>query len=445
MTDRPRIRVMLLLAFRNVLLNWRHSLATMLAIAAGFSAVSLFDGFINDMNKEMVDRYINRGMLGHVVIEKQGASKSTSEDPWTDTLSVQEQDFIKSFVEKNKRVSASMRFLSFMGLASNGRISTVFAALGYDVQEGLKFRGERWKWDAVAGKPLYMFEKPVILLGSGLARHLDCELPDDFNVNYNSDGSLIAEERPFSCQNPNLQLSVTTEHIQVNAVNLMVGGMVDIQLREYNNRIVVMPLETAQRLVDSDRVSRVSILLKNHSDIFPFIREFQAEAKKQNKHFDAVRWLDHSVAATARGGMEILSTFRNLFLSVVAVIAAMSVANTMMKSINERIREIGTLRSIGFRRSDIILMFSSEGFFIGVFSCIAGLILTVLLGLIISHAGLTFKAGILSAALPVRISLDFSTWFSSMIVLCLITLGVSWLVSRKAARTVIAETMRHVA
>ncbi|HAZ11192.1 MAG: hypothetical protein A2X86_08530 [Bdellovibrionales bacterium GWA2_49_15] len=441
----PRKRVMLTLAFRNVVLNWRHSLATMLAIAAGFSAVSLFDGFINEMNKEMTDRYINRGMLGHVVIEKSGWNNRTIDDPWAYTLSAPEQNFIKSFLEKNNRVSASVRFLSFMGLVSNGRISTVFAALGYDIQDGLKFRGERWEWDAVAGKPLYAFDGPIVLLGSGLARHLDCDLPEDSEIVYNSDGSLVAEERPFSCQNPNVQLSVTTEHVQVNAANLRVGGMVDIQLREYNDRFVVMPMATAQQLVDTDRVSRMSVLLKKNDDIWPFISEFKAEAKKENMDLDAIRWLDHGIAATSKGGMEILSTFRNLFLSVVAIIAAMSVANTMMKSINERIREIGTLRSIGFRREDIILMFSAEGLFIGAFSCIAGFIVTVILGLLISNAGISFKAGILSAALPVRVSLAFSTWISSIFVLCLITLGVSWLVSRKAARTVIAETLRYVA
>ena len=441
----PRKRVMFLLACRNVILNWRHSLATMLAIAAGFSAVSLFDGFINDMNSEVRDRYMHRGMLGHVVIEKTGANNRLIEDPWPYTLSSTEQGFIQSYASQDKRVVASVNFLSFMGMVSNGRTNTVFLGLGYDVAEDLKLRGERWKWDAVAGEPLYLFPGPVALLGSGLARHLDCDLSEDLNLNLNKDGSLIAKKRPFSCPGPNVQLSVTTEQSQVNAMNLRVGGMVDIQLRELNDRFVVLPLKSAQQLMDTDRISRTAVLLTKDSDIDDFIEDFRFQAKTQNMELDAIPWLEHPIAATAKGGMEILSTFRNLFLSVVAVIAAMSVANTMMKSINERIREIGTLRSIGFRRSDIVLMFSAEGLFIGAFSCITGLVVTVMLSLLISHAGLTFKAGILSAALPVRISLALSTWLSSLFVLCLITSGVSWVVSRKAARTVIAETMRHVA
>ena len=174
------------------------------------------------MNSEVRDRYMHRGMLGHVVIEKTGANNRLIEDPWPYTLSSTEQRFIQSYASQDKRVVASVNFLSFMGMVSNGRSNTVFLGLGYDIAEALKLRGERWKWDAVAGEPLYLFPGPVALLGSGLARHLDCDLSEDLNLNLNKDGSLIAKKRPFSCPGPNVQLSVTTEQSQVNAMNLRV-------------------------------------------------------------------------------------------------------------------------------------------------------------------------------------------------------------------------------
>jgi putative ABC transport system permease protein len=117
----------------------------------------------------------------------------------------------------------------------------------------------------------------------------------------------------------------------------------------------------------------------------------------------------------------------------------------MMKSVNERIREIGTLRSIGFRRKDIVLMFSAEGALLALASCFSGMAAATGLSLLITALGIKFKAGVLSTPIPLGVEIVLPTWLGSMFVIGLISFGASWLVSRRAARQVIAETMRHVA
>ena len=171
------------------------------------------------------------------------------------------------------------------------------------------------------------------------------------------------------------------------------------------------------------------------------------ELKKKVEGLDAeaVKWLDHPVAAMSKGGLEVMAVFRALFLGVVAVIAAMSVANSMMKSINERVREIGTLRSFGFRRLDIVLLFSFEGLFLGFASCLAGMLVTSLLAFLLSRAGLSFKAGLLSTPMPLSFSMPFPLWLTTAASLGLITFAASWLVSRRAARMVIADALRYTA
>ena len=126
-------------------------------------------------------------------------------------------------------------------------------------------------------------------------------------------------------------------------------------------------------------------------------------------------------------------------------IAGLSVANSMMKSINERVREIGTLRSFGFRKMDIVLLFSFEGLFLGVLSCMGGILVSASLAFFLSHIGLSFKAGILSSAMPVNFSIALPTWLGTSLVLSLITFSASVLVSRRAAGMVIADALRHTA
>jgi hypothetical protein len=236
-----------------------------------------------------------------------------------------------------------------VGLASNGKTSAVIGGVGYDVDEGTRIRGSKWSWNAVAGIPLHKAQVPSIMLGTGIARRLECEASD--RAKLRPDRGLVEEPQPFQCANPLIQLSVTTEHSQVNAATMPVVGTMDLQLREFNNRFIALPLVDAQRLLDTDRISRYSVYLKSDKDVAAFTSDFNRLAA--GKGLELTPWFDHPVAETAKGGMEILRVFRFLFLGVVSIIAAMSVANSMMKSINERIREIGMLRSIGFRRSDI--------------------------------------------------------------------------------------------
>jgi len=70
-------------------------------------------------------------------------------------------------------------------------------------------------------------------------------------------------------------------------------------------------------------------------------------------------------------------TLTTLFtvVGLVALVAgAFGVVNTMMMSVSERTKEIGTLRAIGAKKSDIMKMFVSEAFLIGVLGAIVGVI-----------------------------------------------------------------------
>jgi putative ABC transport system permease protein len=78
-------------------------------------------------------------------------------------------------------------------------------------------------------------------------------------------------------------------------------------------------------------------------------------------------------------------TLSTLFIvvGVVALIAgAFGVINTMMMSISERTREVGTLRAIGAQKQTVMKIFMSEAFMIGVIGAVAG----VVIGLIVSVA-----------------------------------------------------------
>jgi len=433
------------LAWRNVYRNWRHSLATILAIASGFMAVSLFDGFLQELKSRNTDGFSTRGMLGHVIVEKHDAAKNSADDPWAYSLNAQAQRFLDGFFAKDPDFVRRVRFLNMSGLVNAGPDNAVFVGYGYDVKDGLALRGERWGWDTVNGLPLHLSsEKSAIIIGQGLGRLLGCESTYKGPPFILKDGNYKPENRPFTCKYPRITLSATTEAAQVNALDLPVVGIFDAGFREADKRAVHVDLAVAQRLLDTDKVSMVTVQLKDTSRTSAFIDRLQHAAHAAGLNLDVVPWDHHPISAYIQGGMQILRVFRNLFMTIVVIICVMSVANTMMKAVNERIREIGTLRSLGFLRRHLVYMFALEGMFLSAVACALGLVLTLIISALVAQLGLTFRAGVLSTPIWLKIQAAPVAWIASATALSLLATGTSWFCSRRASRMVIADAMRHV-
>lgn len=443
MRDERFFQILPRLAWRNVRRNWRHSLATLLAITTGFTAVSLFDGFIGGIGDKIHEGYVDRAMLGHVVVFREGATEHSDEDPWKYAISSEEQKFLEEFLRKDPDFALRVRHLSVSGMISNGRNSAVFIGVGQDVQEGATNRGDRWAWNAVAGKPLYLAPESSILLGQGLGSLLDCE--SSFKGNFiRKGGGFIAEDRPFSCYRNLIQLSSTTEHAQINAIEANVAGLMDAGMRDADLRVISMPLSMAQSLLDTDRISLMSIRLKDEAKTQEFIQRLKKASSDAGFHLDIMPWTGHPHAVHFKNIVQILFVFRNLFTSVLIIIATLSIANTMMKSVNERIREIGTLKSMGFRTGDLAWMFGCEGFFLAFIACTAGWVITSFSSWAVTALGFSYRAGILSIPVPLEIYQAPGAWLiTTLILLCLATF-TAWLTARKAARMPAAEALRSV-
>ena len=66
------------------------------------------------------------------------------------------------------------------------------------------------------------------------------------------------------------------------------------------------------------------------------------------------------------------------------VVAGVSIFNIMMMSVNERIKEIGIMRSIGTQKKEVMSMFIYEAAIIGVIGSFVGGILSIMAGYAIS-------------------------------------------------------------
>lgn len=436
--------VLLKMAGRNVLRNWRRSLASGLAITAGFTAVSLFDGFLKDLKFTQEDGFSSRGMLGEIIIQRKDAQYKLIEDSWKYSLTKDEQIFIEDHIAKRDDVDIWMRFLDVKGMISNGQNTSVFIGVAHDTQAGARMRLPYWNWNTLVGKPLQFGDDDnVILTGLGLGKVMECEPQVDITRVIARSGGYIPEERPFKCVRPSLQLSASTEMGQVNALDLKVLGIMDQGFREADQHWVQMPLTAGQRLMDTDKITMYTVRMKPGRSQAVFIQSIQEGAASQGFNFDVMPWRDHDFGAFIRNTNQILGTFKGIFMTIVVAIIVLSITNTMIKSVSERIREIGTLRSLGFFQTDIRRIFTSEGLIIAAVSCGLGLLLTILVSLAINYSGITYRAGLLNVPIFLSVGLNPTIWFYNSFWLCLLSAVTGWLASRQVARMVVADALRH--
>lgn len=438
-----KFRLFFVLAFRNARRNFRHSIATVLAVSSGFMALTLFDGFVRDLTSQTIDGFSVRGMFGHLIIEKEGAAQHIDEDLWKYSLTKQDQDFIESYLKSNNNVEERVRFLTLSGLISNSATQTLFMGFGYDVDDGRRVRTKRWEWDAVAGKPLFLAQEPSVLVAEGLGKLMSCENQFKGEM-WSKEGSFIAEDRPFACEFPRLLLSVTTEQAQVNALEIPVWGMIDAGFREANQRFLHLPLSVAQSLLDTDKLTLISVKLKNPQNLSQFTADFAQQAKQQGLSLVAVPWLQHRLAAMSRGGLEIIGVLKNLFLLIVIAVSMMSVANTMMKNVTERVREIGMFRSLGYLARDMQIVLVFEASILVLMACALGALGSLGVSCVLDYLKPKYSAGIASLPIIMRVSIDIPSWIFTALLLSLFAGTVSAILARRVCRMGIAEALRSV-
>lgn len=135
---------------------------------------------------------------------------------------------------------------------------------------------------------------------------------------------------------------------------------------------------------------------------------------------------------------DFVDRFSQLAISVsiiVLVIGALVVFITMMSSVNERTREIGIFRAIGFRKSHVMGIIFMEA---GIVSLIGGLC-GYIIGMLAAQL-----AGPLIAQMDVSIPWDYMIGIFSLLVAVVIGLASSFLPAYKASKQDPVEALRFI-
>ena len=396
------------LAFRNIFRNRRRSAITLLVIVFGAVGLILFGGYKARTFYGLRESTI-RDRVGHLQIYKRGFAHAEAQKPLQ--FGLENADELRRAVERDPRVSMTTAQITLMGLVSNGEKSETFMATAVEPDKDRRMAAQR----ITAGTDLPSNESDAVILGRGLAASMHAK-PGDY-----------------------LTLMSTTTTGSLNAIDVRVAGIFMSGIKEYDDRAVKMPLAGAQTLLQTKKIERLIVMLRDTDDTAAVHASLASTLRDvEFKEWSELASFYHQVVLLYNGIFGFLGI-------VVFAIVVFSVANTILMSVLERTREIGTLMAIGTPRGTVWRMFLLEGLFIGLLGGVLGLMAGALAAFAINHMNLMLPPPPgYTVGYSLRVLLQAPTLITAFTI-SLVTATLSSIVPAwKASRLVIVDALGHI-
>ncbi|SFN24062.1 putative ABC transport system permease protein [Izhakiella capsodis] len=346
-------------AFLNLFRHRRRSFSTIAAIVLGGVSIFLYGGFI-DYSFWILKEQTIRTNIGHVQIFNQNYFETTNKSK----SQIDDYSGLKKAILSDPALAGSISTISgqleFTGVISKyeSDTSSYFSALGVEPLPALKL-GSFDK--IISGSDLSRVKTNEITLGSGLAKALDAHYGDWLDV------------------------LVVNTHGGQGALSLKLRGVFKSGIKDYDDVAMKIPLETAQRMMGTDGVSKVLILLKeDNTAIFSDrLRQFIA-----NHHLPLIvkDWREVSLFYQQVEGL--LSGVYFFIKLIVSLIVIFMIGNSMTMNVIERTREITTLRAIGLKPMHVTRLFLLEGIFVGMIGATGSLVVGYAIASVINLYGI---------------------------------------------------------
>jgi putative ABC transport system permease protein len=302
--------------------------------------------------------------------------------------------------------------VEFSGLISNGDKSTVMMANGVDPDGEFSVKGPFLTM--TAGDVLAGADRAEVMLGDGLARSL--------------------KAAPGS----SLTLLASTTDGALNALDVRVKGVFSTGVPEIDKRLVYTDLATAQKLLNTTRVSTLGVFLDRMESTAP-ARERMAASFPS---LTVQTWLDQ--AFFYRSVRDLYNRIFGALGLIIGVIVIFVVANAMAMAIIERTREIGTLRALGTLPSQLLRTLALEGMLLGGAGALlgAGLAGAVSLLLYVVPVQMPPPPG-RSSGYPLTIEVDPLMFAATVLAMLLLAMAAAALVARKTVHTPVVDALAH--
>jgi putative ABC transport system permease protein len=331
------------IALRNLARNRRRTSLALLVVAAGAASLLLTTGYMRRSFNGLREAFV-RGGLGHLEIApvtgtEEGSGPDRASPPsfaaWADT---------RDSIESLPHVVGASGAIVIHGLVARGERTLPFVGAGLETDREQRM-GLLVKLNG--GQPLSLVPpvagEDAVLLGLGLARQLKARVGDVLTLTaFSGDGML-------------------------NALDVRVTGLVTTGVQDLDLRFLRMHLVTAQRLVGTDAVTSVVVMLDDTEET-DSVRSVIAQSI--GSRFAVTGWQERAAFYD-----QVRALYGGIFTflgGVVLVLVCLSSSNTLLMAVMERTREIGALLAMGTSAGQVVRMIVLEASWLGLLGGLLG-------------------------------------------------------------------------
>ena len=323
------------LAARNVLRNRRRSVITVSSIAIGLAAMIFLWGFVDGMNRQMVEnttRYFAADVQVHL--------KGYHDDPTLDLTIAEAAPVLRAVREQPQVAAASVR-LEGKALASRGDKSRGVMVTGVSPAEEARVSALN---DAIVDGAALDAGSTGVLIGEKLAEALGVQTGEELVlVGQAYDGSIASGRYP-------------------------VRGVFRTKIDELDGYLAVMPLDTVRELFAAPGGATAVALRLRDRDELESARS--GLAARLGARYEVLGWpkLLPMVAVSVR--FHEVTTYVVLLAFIVVVAAA--VANPVLMAVLERVREFGVMLAVGASQARLLRLVLYEAMLLGLLGLVLG-------------------------------------------------------------------------
>lgn len=404
-------------ALRNVFRNPRRTVLNMVAIGVGVMIVLTMKGWISGFAVQAYQTQIDLD-TAHGQILESGYQAEARRLPLD--LRVHDWLRVKEAVAGVPGVVGVGARLDFDGDFSNGTTSIPTTVRGVDpVGEG-----QTTTLPSQVKKGRWLSSDRDVVIGAGMARKLGLNVGDP------------------------VFLTALDQYGVRNLVDGEVSGIFDSGYGIFDDGVIYLTLKKAQDTLalSPGDATRVTVKFRSLEDLdgkLTLIR--QALASRGIDHDLAVYpWKEF--ARTLVDTLESRIRILMFLMGILIVLVSVGILNSMSMAVQERFREIGTLRAIGMNRRKLTRLFLTEGFILGLAGGLAGVVAA--LGL--AWLGVTFGIdvrGFLPADIPIplvsvmRPAYSVADFPIAALVAALIAVAGSIVPARRAGKMIIRDAL----
>ncbi len=353
-------KTIFILALKNLKRHYRRTIINILSIGISVGIMFFFIGYYRGTYIIMMRESFIKYQSGHIQINtKKFDDKKIQHYITKDTIMTNYKIFTKEILQIPNVIVVSDRLINY-GFLSNGKEKMVVQIIGVDPENEKEI-------SIIPGsikKGNYLDEQDGIVIGK--------KVQELFNLNI---GDICYIQSQTINNTPNILL-------------LPLVGVYETGFYDLDKNVVFTNLKNANILFYTDNVVNKKIIylndIKNTNKVYS-----QLKNKYYDDKYEINTWEYYGQALLENEKSD--GIFYTIFMLILIFISISTIMSTMYMSVFERVREIGTLRSIGWKKNEIFKLFILEALCIGLFGSFLGIIIGGIPTLYLQYVGIEYS------------------------------------------------------